>query len=133
MGHEYVGVNPITQIRGENDRVKGKPNPLGTLLRKRRRKAKVGFKQLHEATGLEPETLRKWEVGETYDVPLRGVLLYAREVGITLEEIVEAALGPAANRRAAAEVDPDVAAAEADLRDLDEADPGAEEQEPPAA
>jgi hypothetical protein len=51
----------------------------------------VGFKQLSAATSLEPETLRKWEVGETYDVPFRGVILYARQVGITLDELVEAA------------------------------------------
>lgn len=74
-------------------RVRERTNPLGVLLRERRRASKVGFKQLYAATGLEPETLRKWEVGETYDVPLRGVLLYAREVGITLDELVEAAIG----------------------------------------
>jgi len=73
-------------------RVTPRPNPLGDLLRARRQARKVGFKQLAAATGLEPETLRKWEVGETYDVPLRGVLLYAREVGITLDELVDAAL-----------------------------------------
>lgn len=64
-----------------------RPTALGALLRSRRKARKVGFKQLAAATGLEPETLRKWEVGEIAEPPLRGVLLYAREVGITLKEL----------------------------------------------
>lgn len=70
-----------------------RPNPLGDLLRARRRASKVGYKQLYDVTGLDRETLRKWETGDTYDVPLRGVLLYARAVGITLDELVDAASG----------------------------------------
>lgn len=69
-----------------------RPNALGSLLRARRQKRKIGFKQLAAATDLEPETLRKWEVGEIAEPPLRGVLIYARVVGISLEELVEAAL-----------------------------------------
>jgi transcriptional regulator with XRE-family HTH domain len=68
------------------------PSPLGSLLRARRQERRIGFKQLAAATGLEPETMRQWEVGKIAEPPLRGVLLYAREVGITMEELVEAAL-----------------------------------------
>lgn len=69
-----------------------RPNPLGDLLRARRRASKVGYKQLYAVTGMDRETLRKWETGDTYDVPLRGVLLYARAVGISLEELEAVAL-----------------------------------------
>lgn len=79
-----------------------RPTPLGVLLRTRRQASKTGFKQLTAATGLEPETLRKWEVGEISEPPFRGVLIYARVVGIPLEELVEAALGEAS----AAHTDP---------------------------
>lgn len=69
-----------------------RPNPLGRLLRTRRRATRTGFKQIAAATGVDPETLRKWEVGDIYELPLRGALRYARTVGITLEELEAAAL-----------------------------------------
>ena len=73
-------------------RVTPRPNPLGDLLRERRRSSHIGYKQLYAATGMDRETLRKWETGDTYDVPLRGALLYALEVGISVEELVRTAL-----------------------------------------
>jgi transcriptional regulator with XRE-family HTH domain len=87
-----VCVNTIVVIGGEDRRMARRPNALGALLRARRRATKTGFKQLSAATSVEQETLRKWETGETYEVPLRGVLIYARIVGISLAELEEAAL-----------------------------------------
>jgi hypothetical protein len=52
----------------------------------------VSWKRLSAAVGLEPETMMMWERGVTRDPPVGKVLLYAREVGITLEELAATVL-----------------------------------------
>lgn len=66
--------------------------PLGRLLRERRQTNRVSWKRLEKATGLEDQTMMRWERGVTKDPPLSKVLLYAREVGISLEELAAAVL-----------------------------------------
>lgn len=63
------------------------PTPLGRLLRARRQKNRVSWKRLEQAVGVEDQTMMRWERGATLDPPIGKVLLYAREVGISLEEL----------------------------------------------
>lgn len=68
--------------------------PLGRLLKARRVKNKVSWKRLERVVGLEDQTMMRWERGVTKDPPISKVLLYAREVGISLTELADAALPP---------------------------------------
>lgn len=67
--------------------------PIGRLFRQRRKVNRVSWKRLERATELEDETMMRWERGATNDPPLTKALLFAREVGISLDELVETALG----------------------------------------
>lgn len=78
------------------------PTPLGRLLKARRQKRKISWKRLEKAVGVEDQTMMRWERGVTKDPPIGKVLLYAREVGITLEEL-EAVVLPSVGH-----ADPDV-------------------------
>lgn len=86
--------------------------PLGRLFRQRRQLNKVSWKRLEKAVGLEDETMMRWERGTTKDPPITKALLFAREVGISLEEL-QAVLLPASDEHAQVEPNPREGSAEA--------------------
>ena len=118
--------------------------PIGILFRERRQAHKVSWDRLKRKVKASDEAMQKWERGETKDPPLTKALLFAREVGISLEELAEAALGEpwqqpespqepassvAGNGRGTPPVVPDIAAS-ADARLARRAPAGQQTQRP---
>jgi transcriptional regulator with XRE-family HTH domain len=68
------------------------PTPLRALLRRRRDELGMTVERAAADAGLRYNTLKSWEQGPTKDPPLRGVLRLARVLGISLDELAEAAL-----------------------------------------
>jgi transcriptional regulator with XRE-family HTH domain len=78
------------------------PTALGRLLRESREAQSLELHELGARAGIGGSTIQKWENGRVKEPPIRGVLRYARVLGIPDAAVIAAALAepPAATRAA---------------------------------
>jgi transcriptional regulator with XRE-family HTH domain len=69
-------------------------SPLGRLLQERREELGYSRARAGEAVGIRPGTIEGWELGRVAKPPIQDVLRLARFLGLSAEEVEQAALGP---------------------------------------